>query len=78
MHPLLAHKNRLGLYLIAWVLMGVLLAALVKFMANLPWLEALVLALPLTMIYSFMCLPPWYLCREFPLAQTPPASAGGC
>ncbi|KAA0226125.1 sensor histidine kinase [candidate division KSB1 bacterium] len=72
MHPLLAHKNRLGLYLIAWVLMGVLLAALVKFMANLPWLEALVLALPLTMIYSFMCLPPWYLCREFPLTQTPP------
>ncbi len=73
MHPLLAHKNRLGLYLIAWVLLGVLLAALVKFMASLPWLEALALALPLAMIYAFMCLPAWYLCREFPLAQTPPA-----
>ncbi|NUM64528.1 histidine kinase [candidate division KSB1 bacterium] len=73
MHPLLAEKRWFGLYLAAWLLAAALLAALVKFMGNLAWEAALALALPLALLYAFLCLPAWYLCRAFPLSRTAPS-----
>jgi two-component system, LytTR family, sensor histidine kinase AlgZ len=34
--------------------------------------EAAELAAPLTLVYAFVCLTPWYLCRQLPLGATHP------
>jgi hypothetical protein len=64
---ILAERKRLGLYLAAWLPVAFLLAVLVALAGRAPWPEALALALPLSAVYAFQCLPSWYLCRSFPL-----------
>ncbi len=70
MHPLLAERKRLALYLAAWVPIAALLAALLNLSGPLTWWDASLLALPLAFFYAFLCLPAWYLCRAFPLDTT--------
>jgi two-component system, LytTR family, sensor histidine kinase AlgZ len=70
MHPILAAKGRLLLYLAAWLPIAGLLAGLFVFVGRLSWGEAAVLAVPMTLVYSFLCLSAWYLCRAFPLERT--------
>ncbi len=70
MHPILAHKTKLGLYLAAWLALAVLLAALTTLAGNLSWREALALIGPLTLLYAFVCLSTWYLCRAFSLEHS--------
>ena len=70
MHPILTHKGRLRLYLIAWGLLGGLLSLLLKLAKGSSWAEAFLLVLPTTLVYAFMCLAAWYLCRAFPLERT--------
>lgn len=69
MHPILAGRNRLLLYLVAWFPIAGLLTGLVVFVGNLGWGEAALLAVPLTLAYAFQCLSAWYLCRAFPLEK---------
>jgi len=68
MHPILARKGRLALYLAAWVPLGLGLAALLVLTGGGPWGEALAVALPASLAYAFVCLAPWYLCRALPIA----------
>jgi len=68
MHPILARKGRLALYLTAWVPLGVGLAALLVLTGGGSWGEGLAVALPASLIYAFVCLAPWYLCRALPIA----------
>jgi signal transduction histidine kinase len=70
MHPLLATKGRIALYLLAWLPLGGLLGYLLKTTGNLSWLEAAALALPLALFYAFVCLAPWYMCRVLPLGPS--------
>ncbi len=70
MHPILAERKRLVLYLAAWVPVVALIATLLVFSSHLPWVEALALAIPMGFIYAFLGLAAWYLCRSFPLQQT--------
>ncbi len=67
MHPVLARKKWLGLYLAAWLPVALLVATLVSLAGPAPWTNALILVLPLVAFYAFQCLPAWYLCRSFPL-----------
>ena len=67
MHPIFARKGRLALYLTAWIPAAGLLAALLAGPGSLAWPESLALAGPLCLIYAFLCLSGWYLCRAFPL-----------
>jgi two-component system, LytTR family, sensor histidine kinase AlgZ len=69
MHPILARWERLVAYLAAWLIVGVLLAAVVT-RQGLGWFEALVFLLPLLLIYAFICLSAWYVCRAMPLATS--------
>jgi two-component system sensor histidine kinase AlgZ len=39
---------------------------------TLEWREALILALPLSLFYAFVCLTPWYVCRYLPLRSSNP------
>src|SRR4030095_15369303 len=66
MHPLFTSLRRLGTYLIGWLIVAVLMAA-VSTRLGLSWLEPLTLLLPLFLVYSFVCLAAWYVCRAAPL-----------
>ena len=69
MHPVLASKERLLLYLAAWIPVGFTLAALLVSSGRSGWGEAALLAGPLALVYSFLCLASWYPCRSFPLGK---------
>ncbi len=70
MHPLLAHRRTLGLYLTAWIPIAGLLAGLLVYSGHLSWVESLLVAVPMSAIYAFLCLSAWYLCRGFPVDKT--------
>ncbi len=70
MYPLLARRSHLAVYLLLWLLMGVLLAAVLALQGGLPWPGAFGAGLPLAVAYSFICLSAWYVARSMPLAGT--------
>jgi signal transduction histidine kinase len=70
MNPILARTRRLGLYLGVWALVGGLLAVLLAGQADLRWMDALLVALPLGLAYAFICLSAWYVARSMPAATT--------
>lgn len=70
MHPILAQRERILIYLSIWLILGLLLASAVAVLGNTAWAAALFVVLPLTTVYSFMCLSAWYVCRAFPLHNT--------
>ena len=70
MHPLLSRRSHLGLYLCLWLLVGGLLAALLAGRNNLDWPLAATVALPLAIVFAFVCLSTWYVARGMPLAGT--------
>jgi two-component system sensor histidine kinase AlgZ len=69
MHPILARLERLAGYLALWSAIGVLVS-LVLTRQGLTWPEALVQTLPPLLVYSFVCLSAWYVCRAMPLATS--------
>src|SRR5262249_52436007 len=69
MHPILS-RGRIGLYLAAWIPVGGLLAALAVVGGRRGVLEALGLTLPLALVYAFICLGSWSLCRALPIERT--------
>ncbi len=69
MHPILGHRGRLALYLTAWLPVGALLAVLVALVVQVRWPAAIALALPLALIYAFICLASWYPSRGTPLSR---------
>ncbi|MBX2990967.1 MAG: histidine kinase [Bacteroidetes bacterium] len=71
MHPIFADKQRLALYMAAWLVIAGLLCVLMVMMNALQWSEAVALLLPMSFIYAFMCLASLYVCKAFPLQQTP-------
>lgn len=71
MHPLLATRGRIILYLLVWLMLAGMLGFLLSVTGRVPLLEAEALMLPLCLVYAFICLAPWYLCRVLPLTQLP-------
>ena len=68
MHPILASRRNLALYLIAWLpVVAVLTAALVMTDWG-GWKQALAFSLPMVVVYAFLCLSAWYPCRAMPLS----------
>jgi two-component system sensor histidine kinase AlgZ len=66
MHPILARVERLVAYLAAWLVVAALLAAVLS-RQGLTWIPALALVVPLCIVYAFVCLSAWYVCRATPL-----------
>jgi len=71
MHPLIARRGRLFLYLLAWSPLALLLAYLLVMMGGLAWPEAVSLSLPLALFYAIVCLAPWPMCRVLPIGSSP-------
>ncbi|HJR60182.1 MAG TPA: histidine kinase [Vicinamibacterales bacterium] len=67
MHPLLVRGERLALYLALWMIAGALLATLLASEAGLSMRAAALVAFPLALGYSFVCLSAWYVSRSTPI-----------
>jgi len=70
-HPILADRRRLLLHLIAWSLVGVMLALLVHAITGANAVPALVFAVPLGLAGASTSLSAWYVCRALPASRTP-------
>jgi two-component system sensor histidine kinase AlgZ len=69
MHPILAHRRRLGFYLLAWLPVAAVLTALLARPGAMPAGPAAALAVPLTLLYAFLGLAAWYPARGMPLER---------
>jgi hypothetical protein len=69
MHPILSSRGRLALYLLAWSVLAILLALLVLQPERAGIAEALLLTVPPTIAYAFVCLAAWYPVRAMPLER---------
>ena len=72
MHPILDDRRRLALYLLVWLMIGLLLSVgspigRMDDVCGVP--------VPLCFLYAFVCLSAWYLCRAFPLGGQSSRSA---
>ena len=68
MHPLLT-RNRLGLYLLAWVPLTATSIYVMVARGGLGWLQATALAVSVFLFYALLCLSAWYPCRATPLGK---------
>ncbi|MEM1205004.1 MAG: PP2C family protein-serine/threonine phosphatase [Acidobacteriota bacterium] len=67
MHPILGHRGRLLIYLLPWLVAGLALTWLMVATAEVRVTVAAALAVPLALIYAFICLAAWYPSRSAPL-----------
>ncbi|MFO1337188.1 MAG: histidine kinase [Burkholderiaceae bacterium] len=69
MHPIFAAVRRLLAYLLACVGLGAALAGLLRMTEQADAIGALAFAVPLAVLYGFIALSAYYLCRALPHAQ---------
>jgi sensor histidine kinase YesM len=67
MHPILADGRRLAAYLVAWALIGCLIAVQLALAAPFGWTEAFAFGLPLTLVLGFVGLGAFWVCQAAPL-----------
>ncbi len=67
MHPLLARSRRLVVYLLAWIPIVALLAYIAWAAGGLSWKNSAEVLAPACLVFAFVCLSPWYVCRARPL-----------
>lgn len=69
MHPILADPRKLLWYVLAWLLAGAGIAALLHLNEQAGWMGALGFALPLCLVWSFVALSSYYVCRSLSWSQ---------
>jgi sensor histidine kinase YesM len=70
---LLVGRLRPSLYLVIWAGIALLLAEILTLTGSQATLaRSLSFVGPLTLVYQFMCLSAWWVCRSHPLGTTPP------
>jgi two-component system, LytTR family, sensor histidine kinase AlgZ len=68
-HPILADARKLLWYVLAWLLAGVGIAALLRLTEQAEWSGALWFALPICLVWAFVALSSYYVCRSLPYSQ---------
>src|SRR5215207_1849967 len=69
MHPILARPGSLAAYVAIWVPLGGLLAGLLAAQGVLGWFDAIMVAVPLSISYGFLCLSAWYVTGGSPVER---------
>jgi sensor histidine kinase YesM len=69
MHPILAERRRLALYLMAWLPVVAVLTVSMVLTNWGSWTHSLLFSFPLVTVYAFLCLAAWYPCRALPLGE---------
>jgi len=64
MHPILNSRRRLAVYVLAWIPLSLLLVAAV---GRATPVVAAALIVPTSVLYAFISLSSWYVCRTFPV-----------
>jgi two-component system sensor histidine kinase AlgZ len=68
-HPILENRQRLAIYLMAWMPIGAIFTVILKRGMASSWPEAILVAVPMALLYAFMCLSAWYVCLAAPMPQ---------
>jgi hypothetical protein len=68
-HPILADARNLLWFVVAWLLIGVLMAAMLVAAEGARWANALLFALPVCVVFGFAAPSAYYVCRSLPLAR---------
>jgi len=77
MHPIVAKRERLILYLSLWIVFGSMLATVINVGGHTSIIDSVELALPMSLLLGALSLPYWYLVRVLPADATPlPRLAG--
>ncbi len=58
------------LYLASWIPIAALLMAIVTRDGGMPFMEAVVVLLPMCVLYAFICQASWYVCQALPLRES--------
>ncbi len=74
MHPVFARKW-FATYLLVWIVFAIMLSGLLRLPGTLSWRDALIICEPLCLFYAFVCLTPFYMCRQIPLNSSWASSA---
>ncbi|MCU6434382.1 histidine kinase [Undibacterium sp. Jales W-56] len=64
-----SNMRKLMWYLMAWLLAGVVIAALLVTTAGTSWQAGLGFAIPVSLIYGFVAASAYYVCRSLPMAK---------
>src|SRR5690348_10116088 len=72
MQSVLASGRRLAFYLVAWVPVTALIGYVV-WASGMPAGAAAQVLAPSCLLYAFICLSPYYVCRALPLGRINPA-----
>ncbi|PRC95034.1 sensor histidine kinase [Solimicrobium silvestre] len=67
MHPILSDLRKLISYLVAWLLVGMLIAKFLALTGLASWSTALLFSLPVVVIYGFVASSAYYVCRSLPM-----------
>ncbi|RJG11787.1 sensor histidine kinase [Massilia cavernae] len=66
----LSTRRSMTLYLMVWLMLGLVLTGLVVSSTGAGWINGLLFALPMTVVYAFATgFSAYYLCRAYPLSQ---------
>jgi hypothetical protein len=71
MHPILRDWRSFLVWMAAWIPIGAILTVVAHFSGNLNIAEAASVLAPTTLVMSFVCLAPFYMCRSLPLRSAP-------
>lgn len=77
MHPIVASRERLLLYLSLWIVFGLLMATVITVGSPTSLAQSLQFALPTALLLGALSLPYWYLVRVLPADSTPLARLAG-
>ena len=69
MHPILASRRHLALYLAAWLPVVALLTVVMVMTGWGGWQQSLLFIFPMVVVFAFLCLSAWYSCRAMPLGD---------
>jgi hypothetical protein len=72
MHPILARPGHLAAYISIWIPLGALLAGLLALQGVFGWIDAAIVAIPLSISYGFLSLSAWYVTGGSPVERTGP------
>ena len=75
MNPILERSERLALYLLTWAAFGAALGRFFQREGAIGWAAALALTVPHAVVFGFIGLSAWYVCRTTPLRRTELLSA---
>jgi two-component system, LytTR family, sensor histidine kinase AlgZ len=72
MHPILSNRRTLIIYLTIWMSIGISLEIpfILPYTNTSQWIAFIICDIPMNLLFAFICLSSYYLCRFFPIKAT--------